>query len=59
LFGKLKKLRGRRLPSDPTVKGAAHKLLREQDISFYRQGLENLIVYYDKRLNKFGNYAEK
>jgi hypothetical protein len=24
-----------------------------------RQDFENLIVYYDKCLNKFGNYVEK
>jgi hypothetical protein len=35
------------------------ELLREQDITFYRQGLENNVVYYDKCLNKFEDYVEK
>jgi hypothetical protein len=40
--------------------GGVQKWLREQGVvSFYRQGLANLIVCYDKCLNKFGNYVEK
>jgi hypothetical protein len=35
------------------------KWLQEQDISFYHQGLENLIVCYDRCLNKFGDCLEK
>jgi hypothetical protein len=31
----------------------------EQDVSFYHQGLEILIMYYDKYLIKFGNSAGK
>jgi hypothetical protein len=38
--------------------GGVQKRLREQDVSFYRQGLENLMVYY-KCLTNFGNYVEK
>jgi hypothetical protein len=35
------------------------KWLREQDVTFYCQGLEILVVCYDKCLNKFGNCVEK
>jgi hypothetical protein len=38
--------------------GGAQKWLQEQDVSFYCQGLENLIKHYDRCLNKFGNYVE-
>jgi hypothetical protein len=47
VFGKLKNyLRSRRFPrpSDDTVKAEVQKWLREQDVSFYRKDLENLIV---------------
>jgi hypothetical protein len=27
-------------------------------VAFHRQGMENLIVYYEKSLNKFGNYGK-
>jgi hypothetical protein len=39
--------------------GGVHKWLREKDFSFFRQGLDNLIVCYDKCLNKFRSYVEK
>jgi hypothetical protein len=42
-------------PSKPRSK----KWLRGQDVSFCRQGLENLIVRYGKCLNEFGDCAEK
>jgi hypothetical protein len=35
------------------------KWLRDQDVTFYRQGLENLAVFYDKYLKEIENYAEK
>jgi hypothetical protein len=38
---------GRLFPSDDTVKAEVEKWLREQEVSFYRQGLENVIVNYD------------
>jgi hypothetical protein len=38
--------------------GGVQKWLWEQDVSFCRQGLENVIVRYDKCLNKLGNYVE-
>jgi hypothetical protein len=40
------------------VGGGVQKWPREQDVSPYRQGLENLIACYDKCRNKFGNYVE-
>jgi hypothetical protein len=38
--------------------GGVQKWLREQDVSFCPQGLENLVVFYEKCLNDFGNYVE-
>jgi hypothetical protein len=35
------------------------KWLRDQYVFFYRQGLENLLVRYDKCLYKFGDYVKK
>jgi hypothetical protein len=40
-------------------RGGVQKWFREQDVSLYRQGLENLTVCCDRCLNKFGNYVEK
>jgi hypothetical protein len=37
-----------------TVDGWDPEMASEQNVSFYRQGLENLVCY-DKCLNKFGN----
>jgi hypothetical protein len=54
-----KHLRGRRFQSDVTVKTKAQKWLREQNVSFNRQDLENLIVRYDKCLNNFADYLER
>jgi hypothetical protein len=62
VVGKLKKkkrLRGGRFPSGDTVKVEVQKCLREQDVFFHREGLENLIICYDKCLNKFGNNVER
>jgi hypothetical protein len=52
---------GRRFPrpSDDTAKAEVQKWLWEHGVSFYRQGLENVIVRYDKFLNKFGDYVKK
>jgi hypothetical protein len=38
--------------------GGVQKWLWEQDI-IYNQGLENLVIWYDKCLKKFGNNVEK
>jgi hypothetical protein len=42
-----KSIRGRRFPTDDTVEAEVQKWLREQDVSSYRQGSENLIVYHE------------
>jgi hypothetical protein len=60
MFGRLKKhIRRRRFPSHDAVKADVQKLLREQNVSLYRQGLADLIVRYDKCLDKFGDYVAK
>jgi hypothetical protein len=35
------------------------EMIRVQDVSTYCQGLENLILHYDRCLNKFEDYVEK
>jgi hypothetical protein len=42
-----------------TVKAEVQKWLPEQDVCCYRQGLENLIVCFDKCLITFGDHVEK
>jgi hypothetical protein len=48
-----KNVRGRRFPSDDTAKAEVQKCLREQEVSLYRQGLENVIECYDKSWKRF------
>jgi len=48
-----------RFPSDGIVKDEVQKWLREQHISFYHQGLKNLIMLCVKCLKKYHNYKEK
>jgi hypothetical protein len=56
VFGKLKKHQGgRRFPPDYTVKAEVQNWLRQERVTFYCQGLENLIVRYEEFPNKFGN----
>lgn len=46
--------------SDDTVKAEAQKCLREQDVSFYRQSSQNVILHYDtEQLISFSDYVEK
>jgi hypothetical protein len=60
MFGKLQKHhRGLPFPSDDTVKAEVQNWLREQNVSFQPQGLENVIVLYDECLNKFGDQVKK
>jgi hypothetical protein len=56
-FGK--HLQGRQFTSDFANKDEVQKWLREQDVSVYRQGLETLIMHYDKWLKKFSGFVEK
>ncbi|KAJ8893831.1 hypothetical protein PR048_006432 [Dryococelus australis] len=51
LFGKMK---CRQFASDDKLKDGV-KWLNEQDATFYHQGMENIILQYDKCLNKFGH----
>jgi hypothetical protein len=46
-------------PSDNTVNAEVQEWFREPDTSLYRQGSENIIVLYDRCLNKFGDEVEK
>jgi hypothetical protein len=49
----------RRFPPDDTAKAEVQKWLRDEDVFFYRQNLENLIVRNDRCLNKFAGYSKK
>jgi hypothetical protein len=53
-----KQLQGWRFPSDDIVKTKVQKWFLEQDVSFYRQSLGNLIVCYEKCKIKFGDRTE-
>jgi len=43
----------RRFPTDDTVTDEVQERLQEQDSSVYREGLENLVVRFEKFLNKY------
>ena len=60
LFGPLKRgLAGQHFGNDNEVKEAVRQWLRCQPDSFFRQGIENLVVRWDKCLNTLGDYVEK
>ena len=54
-----KRLQGRQFTSDIANKDEVQKWLREQDVFVYCQGLETLIMHYDKCLKKFSGFVEK
>ncbi|GBM20788.1 Histone-lysine N-methyltransferase SETMAR [Araneus ventricosus] len=60
LFRHLKhNLGGNHYNDDEDVKIAVTSWLSEQAASFYEEGIQNLVVRYDKCLNKLGSFAEK
>lgn len=60
LFRYLKNhLGGKRYDDDEEVKTAVNSWLSEQASNFFEEGFQNLILRYDKCLNKQGNYVEK
>ncbi|GBM43208.1 hypothetical protein AVEN_76348-1 [Araneus ventricosus] len=60
LFRHLKHhLGGNHYNDDEDVKTAATSWLLEQAASFYEEGIQNLLVRYDKCLNKLGSFVEK
>lgn len=52
-------LGGQRFNDDDEVKAAVNSWLSEQAAEFFEEGYQNLLVKYDKCLNKQGNYVEK
>ncbi|GBN57507.1 hypothetical protein AVEN_20906-1 [Araneus ventricosus] len=44
---------------DEDVKTAVTSWLLEQAASFFEEGIQNLVVRYDKCLNKLGSFVEK
>jgi len=60
MFGPLKRgLAGQHFGNDDEVKEAVRQWLRCQPDSFFRLGIENLVVRWDKCLNTLGDYIEK
>ncbi|GBN35142.1 hypothetical protein AVEN_185117-1 [Araneus ventricosus] len=50
---------GNHYNDDENVKTAVTSWLSEQETSFYEEGIQNLVVRYDKCLNKLGSFVEK
>jgi hypothetical protein len=44
--------------AQPSAQSVVEKRFREQDVYFYRQGLDSLIAGYDTYLNSFGCYVK-
>ncbi|GBL96459.1 Histone-lysine N-methyltransferase SETMAR [Araneus ventricosus] len=60
LFRHLKHhLGGNHYNDDEDVETAVTSWLLEQATSFYEEGIQNLVVKYDKCLNKLGSFVEK
>jgi histone-lysine N-methyltransferase SETMAR len=60
LFPALKQyLSSQRFESDDDVTTAVKQWLCRQGTDFYHEGIEKLVVRYDKCLNLFGDYVEK
>jgi hypothetical protein len=58
-FAKHVFVQGGQVGTNDTIKAEVQKWLWEQDVLFYRQGSENVIVLYEKCLNKFRDCVEK
>ncbi|GBM75997.1 hypothetical protein AVEN_90495-1 [Araneus ventricosus] len=50
---------GNHYNDDEDVKTAVTSWLSEQVASFYEEDIQNLVVRYDKCLNKLGSFVEK
>ncbi|GBM68315.1 Histone-lysine N-methyltransferase SETMAR [Araneus ventricosus] len=60
LFRHLKHhLGGNHYNDDEDVETAVTSWLSEQAAGFYEEGIQNLVVRYDKCLNKLGSFVEK
>ena len=60
LFGPLKDtLRGTRFEDDESVIRAVRTWLREQETSWYRDGMHSLVSRWRKAVDLDGDYAEK
>ncbi|GFV72423.1 histone-lysine N-methyltransferase SETMAR [Trichonephila clavipes] len=52
-------LGGKRFSDSEEVKAAVNSCLSNQVADFFEEGFQNLILRYDKRINKLVNYVEK
>jgi hypothetical protein len=60
LFGPLKDaLHGTRLEEDESVTHAVRTWLREQETSWYREGMQTLVSCWCKAIDVDGDYVEK
>ena len=60
LFGQLKNaLRGTRFEDDESVIRAVRTWLREQETSWYREGMHALVARWGKAVDVDGDYVEK
>ncbi|GBN49171.1 Histone-lysine N-methyltransferase SETMAR [Araneus ventricosus] len=60
LFLKLKRdFGGRRFESDDDAKNGVHQWLSSLAASFFEEGIDKLVLRYDKCLNNGGSYVEK
>ena len=60
LFGPLKEaLRGRRFTSDEEVKETVHEWLAAQPKTFFSEGIQKLLEYWNKCIVKHWDYIEK
>jgi len=60
LFGPLKDtLRGTRFEDDESVIRAVRTWLREQEMSWYREGKHALVLRWRKAIDVYGDYVEK
>jgi len=60
LYIHLKKFQGGKwLDDDNDLKDAVQKWLTSQVGAFYEEGIQNLVLRYDKCLNNGGEYVEK
>ncbi|GFS57044.1 mariner Mos1 transposase [Trichonephila clavipes] len=50
---------GKRFSENEEVKAAVNSSLSNQVADFFKNGLQNLILKYDKCINQLGSYVEK
>ncbi|GFX09297.1 hypothetical protein TNCV_1887101 [Trichonephila clavipes] len=52
-------LGGKRFSDNEEEEAAVNSWLSDQAADFFEEGFQNLVLRYDKCINKLGNYVEK